>query len=329
MNLVIATVAYGRSGGTESVARDLCWGLLRKGYDFTILTETCVGDPAPVKVTKDMGILQTADMVIQVGVFSMMDWEVTERRRRKMFPSSMLIWVIEPEAKFFQWVTDPNEGVPQDKVIFGYSSQRTKIMMDSVGLGHLGMKIRYGVPTEIGRPGFKKKRGITTPRMFLTCGGFDERKRQHELVKTFLDVKPSDTTLVVTGHRLFTNAPKEVKGIRVIVPDDRQEVVDAVFEADLYIQNSDAEGFGLVLLESMFSKTRWASNKVGAAIHREDLADYGYVYENEEGLKRAFREYERLDVMKAYQFAMANHRIDCMVDDVEVAMKTLMERAGK
>jgi hypothetical protein len=50
------------------------------------------------------------------------------------------------------------------------------------------------------------------------------------------------------------------------------------------------------------------------------------VYENDEGLKRAFQEYEKLDVMRAYRFAQDNHRIDCMLDDVEAGITKLMKK---
>lgn len=326
MKIVLSCVGFGRSGGTESVARDVSWGLLRRGYDVEILTEVSVGDHAPLKVTNNLNVLKTADMLLQTGVFSMMDYEVVEMRRRRAYTLPTLIWAIEPESKFFQWVTDPMQGIPQKEILFAYSVEYGRHRIDSVGLGHLGVKIRYGIPSVIGRPGFKKKRGITTPKMFLTAGGFDLRKGQKELIKAFKEANLPDTTLVVAGHRCFLHAPKEQEGVRVITPDDRQELMDAIFEADLYIQNSNAEGFGLILLESMFSKTRWASFKIGAAIHGEDLANYGYVYENEEGLKRAFQEYEKLDVMGAYRFAQENHRVDCMLDDIEAAIKKLMEK---
>jgi glycosyltransferase involved in cell wall biosynthesis len=326
MKIVMSTVGFGRSGGTESIARDVSWGLLRRGYDFEVLTEVSVGDHTPLKVTNDIGILQRADLILQVGVFSFMDWEVMELKRRKFFDAPVFIWCIEPESKFFMWMTDPHTGVQQNKLMFGYSVEYARHRMQMVGMSHLGFKIRYGIPSVIGRPGFKKKRNIATSRMFLSAGGFDKRKCQHELIKAFVEAKLPDTTLVVTGHRCFNDAPKEQDGVRVIVPDDRQELMDAMLEADLLIMNSNAEGYGLVLLEAMFNKTRWAANRVGAAIHKEDLADYGYVYDDEEGLKKAFQEYEKLDVMKAYRYAAGNHTIDCMMNDVEAGIKQLLER---
>ncbi len=334
MKVVLSTVGYGRSGGTESVARDLSWGLLRRGYDVTVLTETSIGDHAPLKITKDLNVLLTADVVIQVGIFSVMDYEVVNRKRHKVFKAPMLIWAIEPDLRLMQWCVDLQSGISHDNVILGYSVEYGRHRLAYLGIGNLGMKIRYGVPTVTGRPGFRNKRGITSPKMFLSSGGFDERKCQHELIKSFTDARIYDktlydVTLVITGHRGFHHTPKEVEGVRVIVPDDRQELMDAMFEADLYIMNSDSEGFGLVLLEAMFNKTRWASNKVGAAVHAEDLANFGWVYSDEVGLKRAFRDYGCLDVMSAYRFALANHRIECMVDDVEAAVKALMEKSGK
>lgn len=328
MKIILSTIGYGRSGGTESVARDLAWGLLQKGYDFTILTETSVGDHTPIHVTGDLNILRSADVVFQVGAFSMMDYEVLEMRRRRLFQAPLLVWSIEPCEKFFRWMTDPQTGLPQDKIMFAYSVEYALHHLQHVGLGHLGVKIRYGVPTVVGRPGFRKKRGITTSKMFLTAGGFDIRKKQHELIKTFKEVNPPDTTLVVTGHRGLGNAPQEQEGVRVLVPDDRQELMDAMFESDLLIMNSEAEGFGLVLLEAMFNKTPWAANKVGATRFKEDLADYGYVYENEDGLKRAFAEYGKIDVMKAFRFAEANHTTDVMVNDAEAALRTLLTKSG-
>lgn len=327
MKVVISTVAYGRAGGTESVAQALLYGLLQKGYELTVLTETFTGGTAPVLVTNDLGILESADVVIQVGAFSNMDYEVIARRRRNIFRAPILLWAIEPYEPLFLWCVAPNTGIPQDKIMFVYSVEYGKHRLARQGLGFLGMKVRYGVPSTTGSAGFKRKNNIVTSKMFLTVGGFDARKRQHELIKVFKDAGLSDTTLVVTGHRGLENMPQEQDGVRVFMLDDRQEFLNAIFESDLLIMNSDSEGFGLVLLEAMFNKTRWAANKVGATIHSEDLADYGYVYENDEGLKRAFTEYEKLDVMKAYRFAEANHTIDVMVNDAEIALKALLEKS--
>jgi glycosyltransferase involved in cell wall biosynthesis len=79
--------------------------------------------------------------------------------------------------------------------------------------------------------------------------------------------------------------------------------------------NSDAEGFGLVILESMINKTPWISRNIAGA---KLLADYGQVYDTEEELIPLLQNFNRNGnkVKDAYQHVIQNHLIKNTVDDI-------------
>jgi hypothetical protein len=101
--------------------------------------------------------------------------------------------------------------------------------------------------------------------------------------------------------------------------DDREDVLSAILEADLYIMHSHREGFGLVLLEAMLNKTPWASRKIAGA---KVLKDFGFTYEHDEDLVQYLKEYldagyvtdPRID--EAYEYVISNHMIKNTVDDI-------------
>jgi len=100
-----------------------------------------------------------------------------------------------------------------------------------------------------------------------------------------------------------------------LMVEDPKDIKNAIADADCYVMNSDAEGFGLVILESMINKTPWISRNIAGA---KLLADYGQVYDTEEELIPLLQNFNRdgNKVEYAYQHVIQNHLIKNTVDDI-------------
>ena len=111
---------------------------------------------------------------------------------------------------------------------------------------------------------------------------------------------------------------KSAKASDNVIPlmvEDPKDIKNAIADADCYVMNSDAEGFGLVILESMLNKTPWISRNIAGA---RLLAEFGQVYNTEEELIPLLRNFCRIDekVEHAYQQVIHNHLIKNTVDDI-------------
>ena len=109
--------------------------------------------------------------------------------------------------------------------------------------------------------------------------------------------------------------PLETANVKPFLIDDRDDVISAISETDLYILHSFKEGFGLVLLESMLNKTPWIARNIAGA---ETMKEYGLVYnENHElvsGLRSFMRDGQMID--RAHNYVTTNHLIKNTVDDI-------------
>ena len=100
-----------------------------------------------------------------------------------------------------------------------------------------------------------------------------------------------------------------------LMVEDPKDIKNAIADADCYVMNSDAEGFGLVILESMINKTPWiARNIAGARL----LAEYGQVYETEKELIPLLQNFKRdaNKIVRAHTYVISNHLIKNTVDDI-------------
>jgi hypothetical protein len=181
------------------------------------------------------------------------------------------------------------------------------------------VSVRHGIDPKIstGQKGFREKYGIDTPYMFLSCGGFWPNKAMNELVSVFNTVGRDDVTLVLTGYDNRHNIiPKESKYVKPLMLDDREDVLSAIRETDLYIMHSSREGFGLVLLESMLNKTPWASRNIAGA---RLMNEFGFTYETDEELCNYLKQFKGVStesINEAYEYVNLNQTISCTVDDI-------------
>ena len=98
--------------------------------------------------------------------------------------------------------------------------------------------------------------------------------------------------------------------------DDRNEVLNAIASADLYLMHSHSEGFGLVLLESMLNRTPWAARNIAGA---KVLKQCGFTYETDEQLLKYLKEFKPatpLELTGNWNYVSTNHLIKNTVDDI-------------
>jgi glycosyltransferase involved in cell wall biosynthesis len=181
------------------------------------------------------------------------------------------------------------------------------------------VRVRHGInpATSVGRPGFRELFGINTPYMFLSSGGYWPNKAFEELVGVFNDTKRTDTTLVLTGYdNRFGSMPKESEFVKPFLFTNRQDMLDALLDADLYILNSYAEGFGLVLLESMLNMTPWVGREIAGA---ELMREYGATYKTPKELQlflQLYRGTSGTHLLEAQKYVLSTHLVKHTVSDI-------------
>lgn len=299
-------------GGSEYNVQRLAEEALRRGHQAVVLADTHLGDYRGVHVTSDRRVtLELFDLIVVHGDCSTQKAVLAKAHQ---LPSPMLFLLVEPKA------TGPVCHGMCHADFLGWGTSFDLAHFRRFGHESKARRCRYGVPASaIGRSGFKATFGITTPRMYLSAGGFWPRKGMEELTEAFLESRPPDTTLVLMGYDLRRGKPDGVPGVRVLVPDDHQEVLDAMREADLYIMNSRSEGFGLVLLEAMLNRTPWAARDIAGA---HDLRDYGTVYSTYEDLVCILKSLEPnpAQVARAYEQVLTHHLVEHAFDDIEALL---------
>jgi glycosyltransferase involved in cell wall biosynthesis len=137
-----------------------------------------------------------------------------------------------------------------------------------------------------------------------------------ELADVFTQANIPDTTLVLTGYdNRFGIMPEETEFVKPLLLDSRDDVLSAISEADLYILHSYSEGFGLVLLESMYNNTQWAARRIAGAA---SMTEFGFTYTKDEELIEYMRAFQPNDVLKkkAYDYVTGNRLIKNTVDDI-------------
>jgi len=266
-----------------------------------------------VKVTSDFQIMgsELFDLiVVHGGDVGVQDVALMNSQR---IPSPMLFMLIKPsDSAVYQHAMKHVK----------YIGCSTKEDWDStVKHGHREKSVRvsHGIDANIstGAPGFREKYKITTPYMFLSCGGFWPNKAFHELITTFNAVGRDDITLVLTGYdNRHDIMPPDSENVKVMMIDDRNDVMSAIRDADLYIMHSHSEGFGLVLLESMLNRTAWASRSIAGA---KVLKDFGFTYDNDSVLREYMIDFKGVPQSKlddAYEYVMNAHLIKNTVNDI-------------
>jgi glycosyltransferase involved in cell wall biosynthesis len=126
----------------------------------------------------------------------------------------------------------------------------------------------------------------------------------------------SDIQLHLYGYGETQLAPPDSPNVFIHKDCSKDEVMQAIADAHVYIMNSTEEGFGLVLLEAMVNRTPWFARDIAGA---SMLKKHGTIYKDEEDLIKKLMEYKVDDkkIEDAYNYAMSRFTIQETVNDIE------------
>lgn len=327
MDLCLVTHSYPpMTGGTAIYVASLAGELVRRGIGVTVLSrpepgipESYVHNGVPVVTQQEVIYSRRFDLVVIHAADGPPQLLALANAGKIISPTLYL--VVFPQI--VPTVSYPALG----HVTFaGCSTDDDWKYLSRRDCMHKGRHVRHGAnPVECaGTPGrFRKKYGISTRYLFLSCGGFWKHKGHFELAQTFarLEIAAQDVTLVITGYREAPR-PSETNGIRVLLLDGeqgRQDMLDAMADADLYIMNSFHEGFGIVLIEAMMNRLPWIARSTVAGA--TEMFPHGVIYRGEEGLARCLAGFrniiaDRDRVERAYQYAMSERTVARSIDDL-------------
>jgi glycosyltransferase involved in cell wall biosynthesis len=299
-------------GGSENYVRDMAEESLSRGHEVWVLAGEHKGDLNGVKVSSDLEILgQKFDLIIVHG--GDVGWQNIILMNAEKIPSPILFMIIKPsESPVYL------HGMKHCKYL-GCSAPEDWHLTEKHNYRSKSVRVIHGIDEKIsvGLPGFRYKYKIKTKYMFLSCGGFWPNKAMNELVKVFNDVGRNDTTLVLTGYDNRHNImPIESEFVKPMMIDDRNEVLSAIKDADLYVMHSFSEGFGLVLLESMLNKTPWASRNIAGA---KLMQEFGFTYNRDVELMNYIIDFNGVKENKiedAYEYVTLNHTIKNTINDI-------------
>lgn len=299
-------------GGSENYVRDMAEETLSRGHEVCVFTGEHKGDWNGVRVTDLVNTLNEKwDLiVVHGGDVGVQDFVL---RHAKDIESPILFMLIVPS------MSQTYLNAIQDVKYVGCSTIEDWDYVNDRGVVEKSVQISHGIDPKIstGTKGFREKYGITTKYMVLSCGGYWPNKAMRELVEAFDKVGRDDITLVLTGYdNRHGIKPEDSKNVKALMIDDRDEVLSAIADADLYIMHSHKEGFGLVLLESMLNKTPWTSRNIAGA---RLLKEFGFTYDNDDELVTYLKDFNGVpntQIEDAYSIVVINHLINNTVDDI-------------
>ena len=291
-------------GGSASYVYNMAEECQKRGHDVEVLTET-----------GDISMLDEKwDLVIVHGIT---EWQ--NQCIQRAHPNKLLWLAIRPtysedDYKALETCDYVGCATHIDYDFAGYSSGKVR-------------KVRHGIPIKKckGKAGFKEKYGIKG-KMFFSAGGYAEWKDMYGLIDMFKEAKLEDITLVTTGYAYEDMHMYESANVVCLHDIPYEDVLDGMYEADLYISNAYSEGFGLCLLETMANCTPWVAKDgwygdeyhVGAV---KDLVDkgMGISYTTKEELISILKtkSYMGIDVNKNYEILSSEYDIKNTVDNIE------------
>ena len=299
-------------GGSEYYVQQMAEECVQRHHDVTVIAGEHKGHLNGVRVTSDANDLQDKDLiVVHGGDVGVQNFVLSNASR---IESPMLYMLIKPSESSICLQA------LKDVKYIGCSAPEDWEHVKKFDVENKSHKVIHGIsPTDcIGEEGkFKDKYGIPKDKkMFLSCGGYWPNKKMIELADAFRKADLKDAILVTTGYdNRFGIMPHASENVIPLMVEDPKDIKNAIVDADCYVMNSDAEGFGLVILESMINKTPWISRNIAGA---KLLADYGQVYDTEEELIPLLQNFNRdgNKVEYAYQHVIQNHLIKNTVDDI-------------
>lgn len=299
-------------GGSENYVRDMAETAHYRGHEVMVFAGEHKGTYHGIPVTSDPSILMLPwDLIIVHGGDVSVQNYVLSRADKLGGP--VLYLLILPSSSSICL-----EGMYKSRFI-GCSTNADWRHVASYNLTSKAVRVRHGIvgSTSIGSKGFREKYRIATRYMFLSSGGFWPNKGFKELENTFMGVGREDVTLVLSGYDNRHNLMGEdSRFVRYLMLPDREEMLSALREADLYILNSTSEGFGLVLLEAMLNYTPWAARNIAGA---ETMREYGFVYDTQYELLNYMKDFIGVPVTHlsdAQNYVVGSHQISNTLSDI-------------
>lgn len=299
-------------GGSEYYVQQMAEECVQRHHDVTVLAGEHKGHLNGVRLTSDANDLLNKDLiVVHGGDVNVQNFVLTNA---KQINSPILYMLIKPSE------SNICLQALQDVKFIGCSAPEDWEHVKKFGVESKSHKVIHGIsPNDcIGELGkFKDKYNIPKDKkMFLSCGGYWPNKKMIELAAAFNKANLKDAILVTTGYdNRFDIMPKASENVIPLMVEDPKDIKNAIADTDCYIMNSDAEGFGLVILESMINKTPWISRNIAGA---KLLAQFGEVYETEEELIPLLQNFTKNEekIEKSYQYVIKNNLIANTVDDI-------------
>jgi glycosyltransferase involved in cell wall biosynthesis len=299
-------------GGSENYVRDMADETRARGHYVAVFAGEHKGNLNGVVVTSDVKILKERwDLIVvhggDVGVQNFVLAHTNE------LGGPVLFMLIMPSH------SKECVSALHRSTYIGCSTLADWRHVQSYNAQDRAVRVRHGInPLQcVGKTGFREKYGITTPYMFLSSGGYWPNKAFDELVGVFQDTQRTDATLVLTGYdNRYGLMPKESEFVKPFLFTDRQEMLNALLDADLYILNSYTEGFGLVLLESMLNMTPWVGREIAGA---ELMREYGATYKTPKELElflKLYRGTSGTHLLEAQKYVVSTHLVKHTVSDI-------------
>lgn len=315
MNILFVVHRYAPfPGGSEYYVQQMAEETVRRGIEVTVVAREHKGDLNGVHVTSSVNPDDYDLVVVHGGDVDVQNFFLGNAKNIK---TPMLYMLIKPSESPICL-----QGL-QDAAFIGCSSEEDWEHVKKWNVENKSYKVTHGISPDdcygvVGE--FRKKYHIDPKvKMFLSCGGYWPNKKMKELASAFEAANLENAILVTTGYdNRFDLMPKRTDKVIPMMIEDPKDVKNAIADADCYIMNSDAEGFGLVILESMLNCTPWlARNIAGAKL----LCDYGCTYETEEDLTRILKIWEtdphrQTRVRYAHDHVLNNYMIKNTVDDI-------------
>jgi glycosyltransferase involved in cell wall biosynthesis len=300
-------------GGSEYYVQQMAEECVQRHHDVTVLAGEHKGHLNGVRVTSEAQELMDKDLIVVHGGDVGVQNFVLENAHKINSPVLYMLIIPSESPTCLKGLRDAK--------FIGCSAPEDWAHVKKWKQEHKSHKVIHGIsPNDcIGTEGrFKEKYNIPKDKiMFLSCGGYWPNKKMMELADAFRKADLNNAILVTTGYdNRFGIMPHASENVIPLMVEDPKDVKDAIADADCYIMNSDAEGFGLVILESMLNETPWiARNIAGAKL----LGQFGTVYDTEEQLTEILKSWNPADCVKtalAYKYVLQNHLIKHTVDDI-------------
>lgn len=299
-------------GGSENYVRDMAETAYFRGHTVAVFAGEHQGtlngvfvtsDPAILKHNWDLIIVHGGDVGVQNYVLQQADSLGGPVLYLLILPSHSQICVSAlHKAKYL-----------------GCSTLADWRHVESYNAKGKAVRVRHGinVQTSMGTAGFREIHNITTKYMFMSAGGFWPNKGFDELVDTFRRTKRTDVTLVLTGYdNRHGIMPPDSEYVRSLILTNREDMLSALRDADLYILNSTSEGFGLVLLEAMLNGTPWVARYIAGA---ETMREFGKTYTTQAELEKYLLDFKgesEMVIKTGQQYVVGAHQISHTIDDI-------------